>query len=364
MHWSVVARAPGRVNLIGEHTDYNDGFVLPMGLPFDTAIEARPRDDALVVLRSEGYGETSFSLADDPEEVAGWARYIAGMARFMAEDGLEVGGFDATITTTIPVGASLSSSAALEVAAGFALCGLAGADPDPISIARCGQRVENEIVGLNSGIMDQLISATAIDGSALLIDCRDLSFTPTPLPESTAVLIMDTMTRRELVDSEYDARRASCERAAAAMGVTALRDADLAGLDEVPDPVDQKRARHVIEENARVLAAVDALGRGDAAEFGRHMNASHESLSTLYEVSSPALDSIAAHARDHDGCFGARMTGGGFAGCAVALVRGPAAEEVTESVRRSYGAESGTEPDIWTVRPSAGATVDIREDHQ
>ena len=173
MHRSVVARAPGRVNLIGEHTDYNDGFVLPMGLPFDSTIEARPRSDGLVVLRSEGYGETSFGLVDAPGEVEGWARYIAGMARFMAEDGLSVTGFDASITTTIPVGASLSSSAALEVAAGFALCGLAGIDPDPVAIARYGQRVENEIVGLNSGIMDQLIAATAVDGAALLIDCVD-----------------------------------------------------------------------------------------------------------------------------------------------------------------------------------------------
>ena len=262
-------------------------------------------------------------------------------------------GFDAELETSIPVGASLSSSAALEVAIGFAVCGLAGIEPDPVKIARLGQRVENEIVGIQSGIMDQLISATAVVGSALRIDCRDLSSVAVRIPDNSSVMIMDTMTRRELVDSEYDLRRSSCERARTDIGVPALRDATLADLDKVADPVDRARARHVITENARVLRAEDALSNGDVAAFGELMNESHESLRSDYAVSSEALDLISGLARNEDGCFGARMTGGGFAGCAVAILESSRAATIEANVASAYEAATGVRPDLVDRAPGS-----------
>lgn len=354
---SVVARAPGRVNLIGEHTDYNDGFVLPMALPFETTIAARARGDRTVRLESAGYGETRFSLDAPPDEADGWARYVAGMAHMLDSTGVPVSGFDASISTTIPVGASLSSSAALELASGFAMCGLVGVEPDPVLLARLGQRVENEIIGIQSGIMDQLISAVATPEGPTLIDCRSLETTPFALPADGLVVIMDTMTRRELAESEYDRRRASCERVAAALGHRVLRDATPAEVEALPPGTDRRRARHVVSENARVLAAVEALVRSDGVAFGALMNESHESLRTDYEVSSPALDLIVEIAREHEACLGARMTGGGFGGCAVALIDRPAGATFVEHVRERYGEAHGSHPDVWPVDPGAGASV-------
>ena len=354
---TVTARAPGRVNLIGEHTDYNDGFVLPMALPFETIVRLRPRVDRCIELVSAGFPSLSISLDDDPRTVADWGRYVAGMVRFLAENGVPCLGFDAKLETSIPVGASLSSSAALEVAIGFAVCGLAGIEPDPVKIARLGQRVENEIVGIQTGIMDQLISATAVAGSALRIDCRDLSSVAVRIPDNNSVMIMDTMTRRELVDSEYDLRRSSCERASMEIGVPALRDATLADLDKISDPIDRARARHVIAENARVLQAEDTLSNGDVAAFGQLMNESHESLRSDYAVSSEALDLISGLARNENGCFGARMTGGGFAGCAVAILESSRAATIEANVASAYEAATGVRPDLWIVRPAAGASI-------
>ena len=356
---NVEARAPGRVNLLGEHTDYNDGFVMPMALPFDTRMSITSRRDRLVRLFSQGFEDVQFSLDTDPREVDTWGRYVAGMARLLAEAGIEVTGFDAHITTTIPVGASLSSSAALEVATGFGLAGMAGHDPDPVSIAKLGQRVENEIIGIQSGIMDQLISAVATAGSATLIDCRTLECRPVYLPASVNVVVMDTMTRRELVDSEYDLRRASCERAAATLGVPALRDASLEQVERLEDDVDGKRARHVISENDRVLQAESALADGDVATFGQLMNQSHESLSNDYEVSSEALDAMAGLAREHVGCLGARMTGGGFAGSAVALVDTESTSEFVTHITNCWKAQMNELPDVWSVMPSEGASAKV-----
>ncbi len=354
----MIARAPGRVNLIGEHTDYNDGFVLPMGLPFETVVDATQRSDDRVCLRSEGYGETDFRLDSTPDQVEPWARYVLGMLRLLTEEGRAIPGFDAAITTTIPVGASLSSSAALEVASGFAMSALADVVPDPVHIAKLGQRVENEIIGIQSGIMDQLISAVAIEGGPTLIDCRTLATTATKLPVDSQIVIMDTMTRRELADSEYDNRRASCERVASAVGVEALRDASIEDLANITDAVDRRRATHVITENERVLRSVDALEAGDAALFGELMCESHTSLSADYEVSSEALDLMADIAASQENCFGARMTGGGFAGCAVALVQRDSVDGFIAAVSGAYEAQTGEHPDLWAVAPSQGATVE------
>ena len=353
----VTSRAPGRVNLIGEHTDYNDGFVLPMALPFATVIEASSRADRTVALQSVGYASATFSLDDDPRTVESWARYIAGMLALLEDSGLVISGMDLSISTDIPIGASLSSSAALEVATGFAACALAGHIPDPQAIALLGQRVENEIIGIQSGIMDQLISAVAVDGSATKIDCRTLTTESVIIPDEATVLILDTMTRRELADSEYDLRRAACERAAAHLGVESLRDASLDAVLAMPDGIDKQRAHHVVTENERVLAAVQALRSGELDGMGELMNQSHHSLSVDYEVSSPALDEMADIVRRHDACFGARMTGGGFAGSAVALVRASEAENVASSVAETWQQRHGVTPDVWPVTPSAGASV-------
>lgn len=354
----VKARAPGRVNLIGEHTDYNDGFVLPMALPFATEIEARQRTDGRIRLESVGYSSTEFGLGDDPATTEPWARYVAGMIDLLAKDGVEISGLDAKITTNIPIGASLSSSAALEVASGFAICALAGIEPDPVAIALLGQRVENEIIGIQSGIMDQLISAIAQDGFATQIDCRSLSTSTVTIDPSATVLILDTMTRRELADSEYDLRRVACERAANALDVPKLRDATLDRVDALDEGVDKQRARHVVTENTRVQDAVAALGQQDLEAFGTLMNESHSSLSVDYEVSSPALDHMSELARKQDGCFGARMTGGGFAGSAVALVEKDAAQAIVSTIESEWERSYQVRPDIWDVRPSAGASVE------
>lgn len=353
----VFSRAPGRVNLIGEHTDYNDGYVMPMALPFETRMSLVQREDRRVLLHSVGFEDLEFSLDDDPRQVGSWGRYVAGMAQLLAADGLAVSGFEATIETTIPVGASLSSSAALENATGFGLTVMAGETPDPVKIALLGQRVENEIIGIQSGIMDQLISAVAIDGAAMRIDCRTLELTPVHLPSDVSVVIMDTMTRRELADSEYDLRRQACERAAAAIGVPALRDATIEQVAALDDGVDKRRATHVVNENARVRAADEALADNDLVEFGRLMTASHLSLQNDYEVSSPALDEMAAIAREHPSCFGARMTGGGFAGSAVALIDGAHRNAFVAHVRQLWDDRTGGDPDIWVVEPSSGASA-------
>ncbi|MDW3178509.1 MAG: galactokinase [Acidimicrobiia bacterium] len=354
---SVTARAPGRVNLIGEHTDYNDGFVLPLALPFETVMLVKANEERVVRLESEGFPSARFALEDDPRSVEPWARYVAGMVSLLTEEGIDVPGFDAWLTTTIPVGASLSSSAALEVATGFAVCALVGVTPDPVVIARLGQRVENEIVGIQSGIMDQLISAIATKGAATMIDCRSLDTQAVLLPEHASVVIMDTMTRRELADSEYDRRRAACERVAAALGVAALRDASIEDVESLPASVDKQRAMHVVTENQRVLDAVEAFGDGDLQRAGDLMNSSHASLSSEYEVSSAALDEMASIARSHPACFGARMTGGGFAGSAVALIDASMSDSFVAHVRAQWELARGVCPDVWAVTPQAGASV-------
>ena len=316
---TLVVRAPGRVNLIGEHTDYNDGFALPMALPFEVVIAGEPRNDGRVVATSEGFEPAEFAIADGVEQ-GGWFTYVHGTAAMLIDAGYPAAGWQGCLASDIPAGASLSSSAALEVASGLAFVTSAGGTIEANALARVGQRVENDVMGFPSGIMDQLASATSADGAASLIDCRDLSTTPVPLPAGVDVIIMDTGTRRELVDSEYAARRADCITAAATLGVAALRDATLDQVGALNDKRIRRRAFHVISENIRTLDAAAAMRAGNATELGQLMNQSHSSLRDDYDVSGPALDRIVAMAQNTDGCLGARMTGGGFAGAAVALV--------------------------------------------
>ena len=356
---TLVGRAPGRVNLIGEHTDYNDGFVLPMALPFDTAVAAcrAPRGSG-VEIYSEGFGRVEFNPAD-PIEDDHWSVHLRGICRLLAEQGVDPGPWRATIASDIPAGASLSSSAAFEVAVAMAILGLAGVEWTPQDIAKLGQRVENEVVGVPSGIMDQLISASAAAGHASLIDCRSLHSEPVPIPPGSVVAVMDTSTRRQLASSAYADRRESCARAAAAMGLTSLRDAQLADLDRLPPSLgtERRRAHHVITENQRTLDAAQAMADGDAEAVGALMDASHTSLRDDYQVSGPALDQITEIARMSPDCFGARMTGGGFAGCAVALVRTERADEFCSVAIERFRNACDLEATIWLCEPAAGGST-------
>ena len=359
----LVVRAPGRVNLIGEHTDYNEGFAMPMALPFDTVIAASSLGDpdiGDVVIASEGFGEVTFDpttdVAVDLPSGVKWAKHLIGVVQLLRSEGVPAGGWRATVSSDIPAGAGLSSSAGIEVAAITMLLARAGLNWSPIRIAHLGQRVETEVIGLRGGIMDQFISAGAIDGHASLMDCRSFTLAPTPLPESVVVAIMDTGTRRVLAETAYADRHAACERAAAALGVTALRDATIEQLESVADDIDRQRARHVITENQRTLDASEAMKHGDAAELGRLMTASHISLRDDFEVSGPGLDAIVEVALQVPGCVGARMTGGGFAGCAVALVRTDAAERFQQAVLDGYR-YGGHTARVWICGPTAGAAV-------
>ncbi len=354
-----VASAPGRVNLIGEHTDYNDGHVLPLALPMRTVITVEPTDGP-VTLVSEAFGETSFDPSTPASTSSGWSRYVHGAVELARREGYEVLPWRGVVTTDVPVGASLSSSAALEMAALLAACPAGGAPP-PASLARLGQRVENEVIGLGTGIMDQLVSAAAVDGAALLIDCRSLESRPVPLPDGVSVVVVDTGTRRELETSAYDERRADCAEAARLLGVDALRDAAPDDWRRLDGRV-AMRARHVLGEQVRVAGAVEAMIAGDVATLGRLMDESHDSLRDDYEVSSPALDAMVRAARDLPGCLGARMTGGGFAGCIVALVADAAVAGFSRELVATYrepAEQPSTEPiAVMAVRPSPGAYVE------
>ena len=355
----LAVRAPGRVNLIGEHTDYNDGFAMPMALPFDTAIAASSLGDpdiGDIVITSEGFGDVTIDPTVDPRSAADWARHLAGVVHLLRGEGVDAGGWRATVSTDIPTGASLSSSAAIEVAAITMILARAGLSWSPIRVARLGQRVENEVIGLPSGVMDQFISAGAVDGYASLMDCRSFTLTPTPLPDGVVVAVMDTGTRRVLAEAAYGDRHAACERAAAALGLAALRDATIEQLEMIADDSDRQRARHVITENDRTLAAAEAMRNGDAVELGRLMTKSHVSLRDDFEVSGPGLDSIVDVALKVSGCLGARMTGGGFAGCAVALVRTDAAERFRRAVIDGYRYDGHTAR-VWICAPARGASV-------
>lgn len=360
---SFMARAPGRVNIIGDHTDYNDGFVLPMAIDRAVWIALRPRDDRSVVLYSLDFGETArFELGNGERDGEGWIEYVRGIAWSLEREGLEVRrGWEGVVAGDVPVGAGLSSSAALELALARAFAGVSELPWHPSTMALVAQRAENGWVGVNCGIMDQLISAAGRAGHALRIDCRSLETRAVPIPESVAVVVLDTATRRGLVDSAYNERRAQCEAAARSFGVPALRDVPLEEFDRRDNELDEtirRRARHVVTENARVLAAAEALAAGDVRFVGRLMDESHASLRDDFEVSRPELDTMVALARSHDGCHGARMTGAGFGGCAVALVDATLATEFAADTARAYDAATGLRPAVYVCVASEGASLE------
>jgi galactokinase len=355
-----VARAPGRVNMIGEHTDYNDGFVLPAAIERETRIVLAARDDNQVHMLASDLGrETVFNLdqiatsADQP-----WSNYVRGVAHGLKERGYPLRGADMLIHGTVPIGSGLSSSAALEMASAQAFAAAGGFQVPAEEAARIGQAAEHIFVGAKTGLMDQLASALGQAGHLLLIDIRSLEYEAVPVPKAAAILIADTSVRRSLASSAYNERRSQCEQAARAMGVPALRDATMQMLDavDVPDVV-RKRATHIIQEDERVLQAVEAFRSGDLAYAGQLMNASHFSLRDLYEVSGPELDVMSELLRRQPGCYGARLTGAGFGGCCVALMDAEAVAAAIPVVSAAYEADTGLKPALYPTRAAAGANT-------
>ncbi len=353
-------RAPGRVNLIGEHTDYNEGFVLPMAIDRAVWLAAALRSDRQVRVRAVSLERDSLFELDDlrPSREEHWTNYVRGVLAMIEMAGHRLTGLDLAYTGDVPIGAGLSSSAAVEVAVATAAGDLSALGLSPLELARLSQRAEHEFAGTQCGLMDQLISAVGQEGQAMLIDCRAFTWEPVPLPDDVAVVVCDTSKRRGLVDSAYNERRAQCEEGARRLGVPALRDLDVEAFEarskDLP-PLLRRRCRHVVHENDRTLHAAEALRRGDLRSFGRLMNESHTSLRDLYEVSCEELDLIAALAQSQPGCWGARMTGAGFGGCAVALVDLPAVEAFTHNVAAAYERQTLRAPALYVCRAAAGA---------
>lgn len=359
-------RAPGRVNLIGEHTDYNDGFVLPMAIDRETVVAARAKDNRRVRVHSLNSRETAeFDLDNPGQKQRGiWLDYVEGVAQSLQARGLRLRGADLLLSSNVPAGSGLSSSAALEISVGMALLEISGIEVDRVALALAGQQAEHVYVGTKCGIMDQLVAACGHRGHALLIDCRSLEMTQIPLETSEVVIaICDTRVKHELSSSEYNTRRAECERGVQIFSellphVRALRDVSLVDFQmyekHLPDPV-RARCRHVVTENARTLAAASALRANDFKEMGQLMLKSHESLRDDYEVSCRELDVLVEIASSIDGVYGARMTGGGFGGCTVNLVRAATLEKFQERVTAEYNKATGKIPPIYISEPGDGA---------
>lgn len=364
---ALVVQAPGRVNLIGEHTDYNDGFVFPAAIDRWVAIACRPRDDSRVVIHATAFGETrEFDASAEQSREGAWADYPKGVVREFQDAGYDVPGFDAVMVGDVPVGAGLSSSAAVEVATARAILELTGIEMSAPDVALLGQRAENRFVGVNCGIMDQFVSANAVEGHALFLDCRDLSFEHVPVSGGDArIVILNSGVTRGLTDSGYNERRTACERGVALIAeasgedVRALRDVSPALLlshrQQLEDAGVYARCRHVVTEIGRTRDAVGALRSGDVVAFGGLMDASHESLRDDYEVSGPELDTLVETARGVDGVYGARLTGAGFGGCAVAFAHADAVGELTRAVAHEYPTRCGLDAEVYVCRAVAGA---------
>lgn len=356
-----LVRAPGRVNLIGEHTDYNDGFVLPMAIDRFVWIALESRPDTQVEVKSLDFTSTqAFDLSDYSSDESQWSEYVKGMAWAMQQAGHSLRGWQGVMSGDIPIGAGLSSSAALELATARAFAAVSNIAWNPIEMALLGQKAENQWVGVNCGIMDQMISAAGKNDHALLIDCRSLDTEVVALPSQSNVVVLDTATRRGLVDSAYNERRSQCEEAAAYFGAKALRDVSLQELEAGASGLDSmtlRRARHVITENQRTLAAVAAMRRDDVQTLGGLMNASHASLRDDFEVSSGELNLMVDLAQSLDDCYGARMTGAGFGGCAVALVKSDSVKTFATAVTRHYRQQTRLEPGVYICQATNGAEL-------
>jgi galactokinase len=360
IHPRVIIRAPGRVNLIGEHTDYNDGFVFPVAIDRATYVAARAREDRLVrMVAADLRDEDQFSLDRiERSPVKHWSNYVRGVVKGLLAADHQLGGANLLITSDVPRGAGLSSSAALEVAVGYTFQTLSRLNILGEELALLAQGAENSFVGVQCGIMDQFISALGQADHALLIDCRDLSYRCVPMPSDVRIVVCDSHIERALAASAYNQRRSECEQAVAILKqhypkIRALRDVNIAQLNahatELPEVV-YRRARHVVSENERVLASETALQAGDLAAFGLLMNASHASLRDDYEVSVAAMDVLVDAAQQAPGCYGSRLTGAGFGGCTVSLVEPAAVEAFSAQVAARYQAETGRSATIHVCR--------------
>ncbi len=364
-----IVTAPGRVNLIGEHTDYNDGFVFPMAIERYTVIAAaRPlRDTKLVRLHSTHSDKPAMIDLSQPLKPfprGSWANYPAGVVAGFLERGINPGGFDALVFSTIPLGGGLSSSAALEVAMATLLETITGKKLDPLEKALLCQKAEHDFAGMPCGIMDQFVSVLGRENRVLLLDCRSRKPELVPMTDpSVTVLIINTNIKHELTGSEYPTRRKQCEAAAKILGVSSLRDATAAGLDRAKGKMDKvifQRARHVIGEIERTVNAAEGVRASNWPAVGQLMYASHDSLRDDYEVSCPELDAvveIAGRIGVKGGIFGCRMTGGGFGGCAVALVKSSEVDLITNRLAAEYRKKTGIEPTIFVTRPAGGTSV-------
>lgn len=362
-----LTRAPGRVNLIGEHTDYNEGFVLPAAIDRAAWIAARAREDRRLRVFAVHYDAAADLDLDQlsPDTIRGWPAYVAGMADYLQQAGHALPGADLLIDGDVPEGAGLSSSAALEVATGATLLGLAGIELDRIGLARAGQRTEHNYIHVNSGIMDQMISAIGQQHHALLIDCRDYSAVPIPLQPDTQLVVCNSKVKRELAQSGYNTRRAECDEAvrrlrAALPAIQTLRDVTPEQLQEyaalLPEVV-LKRARHIVTENARVLESGAALRRGDVKRFGELMNEAHRSYRDDFEASVHPIEVLVGAAQSLPGVYGSRLTGGGWGGCTVSLVDAGAVQHFCSTVAKIYEDEIGYAPDIYACVASDGVAV-------
>jgi galactokinase len=363
-----IVRAPGRVNLIGEHTDYNDGYVMPVAIDRDVMLAVRARDDGIVHLYSLDFdGTTEFDLrAIERDEAQPWSNYVRGVAQQLLKAGFPPRGMEGVLQGNVPIASGLSSSAAMEIATAMAFQAVTGFEMDGVRMALLCQKAEQEFMGVRVGIMDQFISRLGQAGRALFVDCRTLEFQAIPLHDAGhRFVIADSHASRELAGSEYNVRRRQCEEAVAALRsglpeVRALRDVsprDFLRHSAPLSTVAGRRARHVVTENDRVLQAIDALVGGNLIAFGALMNESHESLRYDYEVSSRELDTLVAAARQVEGCLGSRLTGAGFGGCTVSLVREDAVPAFTEHVTQEYQRQTGREATIYICRAVDGASV-------
>lgn len=357
---TVVCSAPGRVNLLGEHTDYNGGFALPIALEQRTRVGLTPDDSTTIVIEADDHGTATVSTSPRPGDVTGWSAYVAGVVWALRENGIAVPGGHMTISSEVPVGAGLSSSAALECAAIGALTAATKTTLDKLAWARAAQRAENDYVGAPTGLLDQLASLHGLADHALLIDFESLDVEPVPFELDSAgiaLVVLDSLSSHGHAGGEYAQRRASCERAAAALEVASLRAVtDVVSLSAITDPTDRRRARHVVTENQRVLDACTALRDRDYVRVGAKMTESHESMRDDFEITTSGIDLIVDSAL-RVGAVGARMTGGGFGGCVIALVESTRATAMVDAVTEEVEAAGFPRPRAFVARAGAGAMV-------
>jgi len=363
---ALVCRAPARVNLIGEHTDYNDGFVMPAAIDLYTYAAIKPREDRRLVIHSDKFAESvEFDLDEkNPQARSHWSDYVDGVAVTLERAGYKLRGANLAIRSDVPIGAGLSSSAAVEVATACALLEIAGIQIDRVELARLCQRAENEFVGMRCGIMDQFIACLGRAGHALMLDCRTLEYRSLRLPGDVRLVICNTMVKHELASSEYNARRAECEAgvrhfAKRQPSVRALRDVTIEDLKRNANVLPEAiyiRCRHVITENARVMEAAVALECGDLTAFGQQMAASHLSLRDDYDVSCDELDLMVELASQVEGVYGARMTGGGFGGCTINLVEADHVAEFKRTIAIEYERLARITPEIFVCTTADGVS--------